>query len=89
MKNDLAPLLGNYISDVKCESFLDSETNRIRVRPLAGQGLPIDIVIECSKYTRESHPVGTKFYTPEVKVCIKPGRRYYLRAKDQMIDKLE
>lgn len=25
-------IIGNYIDNVKCESFLDKETNRIRVR---------------------------------------------------------
>jgi hypothetical protein len=80
--------IGNYIQDVKCENFLDSETNRIRVRPLSGQGLPTDLVIECSKHERERHPLGTKFITYSAKVCIKPNGRIYLRAQDQMIHKL-
>jgi hypothetical protein len=33
----------------------------IRVRPLAGQGLPTGMNVECSKKMREQYPVGTKF----------------------------
>ena len=81
-------ILGNYYKDIKCESFIDSETGRIRVRPLKGQNLPTDIVIECSRVEREFHPVGTQFLTKDVKVCKKPNGRIYLRAKDQFIEKL-
>ena len=80
--------IGNYINNVKCESFKDPETRRIRVRPLKGQGLPTKIVIECKKSIREAPPIGTKFTTENVKVCKKPGGRIYLRAKDQMIYKI-
>lgn len=81
-------IIGNYIRNVKCESFIDSETARIRVRPLPDQGLSTDLVIECSKVERELHPVGTKFITDDVKVCTKPDGRIYLRARDQMIHKI-
>ncbi len=77
--------IGNVYRNIECESFLDKETNRIRVRPSTEQNLPINIVIECSRAIRESHPIGTKFYCKEVKVCKKPEGRIYLRAKDQMI----
>lgn len=81
-------IIGNQIQNFKCESFKDPETNRIRVRPLPGQGVPTDLVIECSKDERERHPLGTKFSTVNVKICVKPNGRIYLRAKDQMIYKL-
>jgi hypothetical protein len=77
--------IGNVYKNIGCESFLDKETNRIRVRPSRDQAFPINIVIECSRAIRESHPIGTKFYCKEVKVCKKPEGRIYLRAKDQMI----
>ena len=80
--------IGNYIPNIKCENFLDPETNRIRVRPLPGQGLSTNLVIECSKYERERYPLGTKFITYSAKVCVKPNGRIYLRAQDQMIFKL-
>ena len=81
-------IIGNYIDNVKCESFLDPETNRIRVRPLPNQGLPTKMVLECLKSIREAYPPGTQFKTENVKVCKKPDGRIYLRAKDQMIYKI-
>lgn len=83
-----AMVIGNILDNIKCESFKDPETGRIRVRPLPGQGLPTKIVIECSSTERKAHPIGTKFRTENVKVCKKSDGRIYLRAKDQMIYKI-
>ena len=77
--------IGNVYMNIECESFLDSETNRIRVRPCSNQIFSDNMVIECSRDIRESHPIGTKFYCEEVKVCKKTEGRLYLRAKNQMI----
>ena len=82
-------IVGNYITSVKCENYRDPLTNRIRVRPLHNQGIPTNLVIECSKYERERYPLGTKFTTVDCKVCKKPDGRIYLRAKDQMIYKVD
>tara|TARA_R110002049_G_scaffold181329_2_gene348674 strand:+ start:38 stop:295 length:258 start_codon:yes stop_codon:yes gene_type:complete len=82
-------IIGNYYENITCENFKDPETGRIRVRPLDGQNLPTNIVIECSKSERESHPIGTKFITENVKVCKKSDGRIYLRAKDQFIKKID
>ena len=81
-------IVGEYIDNILCESFKDQDTGRIRVRPLPGQGVPIELVVECSKKERNSHPIGTVFKTECVKVCQKPDGRTYLRAKDQMIYKV-
>ena len=83
-----ALVIGNIFDDVKCKSFKYPETGRIRVRPLSGQGLPTNILIECSSNERKIHPVGSKFRTENVKVCKKTDGRIYLRAKDQMIYKI-
>jgi hypothetical protein len=77
--------IGNIYKNINCESFLDEETNRIRVRPCVNQIVSSDLVIECSKAIRESHPIGTVFICEEVKVCKKQTGRIYLRAKNQMI----
>lgn len=82
-------IVGNYYQNIKCENFKDQETGRIRVRPLNGQNLPTNLVIECNKTERESHPIGTKFITENVKVCQKPDGRIYLRAKNQFIKKID
>lgn len=79
-------IIGNYIPDVKCETFMDPETGRKRVRPLPGQGLPTYLVIECSRSIRDEYPVGTRFLTKSVKVCVKPNSRIYLRAEDQHLN---
>lgn len=79
--------IGNILENIKCESFIDPETRRIRVRPLSGQDLPTNLVVECSSTERKAHPTGTKFITENVKVCKKPDGRIYLRAKDQKIRK--
>ena len=81
-------IVGNTHDNIKCESFKDSETSRIRVRPLPGQGLPTNLVVECSSKERKAHPEGTKFITENVKVCKKTDGRIYLRAKDQRIIKI-
>lgn len=81
-------ILGDYHQNIKCESFIDPETNRVRVRPLNHQGLPTNMVIECSRAIRTEHPVGTIFIAETLKVCQKPGGRIYLRAKNQDIRKL-
>lgn len=85
----MALIDGNYYENVGCESFKDPETGRIRVRPLPGQVVPTNLVIECSKTIRNAHPVGTKFRTENVLVTKKPGGRIHLRAKDQMIYRID
>lgn len=81
-------IIGEFYDNIKCESFKDPETGRIRVRPLPNQSLPAKIVIECRKSIREEHKIGTQFRAENVKVCKKTDGRVYLRAKDQMIYKL-
>jgi hypothetical protein len=81
-------IIGDSFENIKCESFKDPETSRIRVRPLPNQGLSTELFIECSKLERERYPLGTKFITIEVKVCTKPDGRIYLRAKDQQIERI-
>ena len=81
-------IVGNYIDNIECENFLDPETGRIRVRPLPGQGLPTNLVIECSRSERERYPLGTRFRTDNVKICTKPDGRIYLRASGQWIYKI-
>lgn len=35
--------------------------NAIRARPLAGQGFPTTMRVECSTAMRENYPLGTRF----------------------------
>jgi len=81
-------IVGQYFTNIKCESFLDKQTNRIRVRPLENQQVPSTVFIECLKKIREENKVGTLFIAENVKVCKKTDGRIYLRAKDQIIQKI-
>lgn len=81
-------ILDDVYTNVICESFMDKETGRLRVRPVDIKIPEYTLVMECSKKEREAHSVGTKFIAKEAKVCKKPNGHIYLRAKDQMIYKL-
>ncbi|WP_431156747.1 hypothetical protein [Winogradskyella poriferorum] len=83
-------IVGDYIENIECESFLDPETGRVRIRPLPNQGIPTNLVIECSRTFRDTakYPLRTKFKTENVKVCQKDVGRIYLRAQDQMLYKI-
>lgn len=80
-------IIGNYIEKVKCESFLDIATNRIRIRPIDNENFSTELVIECLKIYRDTskYPIGTIFIAENVKVCKKTNGRVYLRAKDQLL----
>lgn len=80
--------IGNYIENVKCESFLDPSTGRIRIRPLPQQGLSTDLVVESLKTFRDinRYPLGSIFIAKRVKICQKEIGRIYLRADNQMLE---
>lgn len=53
-----------FYKEYLVETFLASSeqsAKKIRVRPVAGQGLPVTMRVECSSSMRRSHPIGTKF----------------------------
>lgn len=77
-------IVGSTLYNITCELFLDFETNKKRVRPIAGQGIEGTVMVECLKKFRE-HSIGTLFLAKELKVCQKDVGRIYLRAKDQML----
>jgi len=80
-------IIGNYFENVKCESFLDITTNRVRIRPIDNENFSKELVIECLKIYRNTskYPIGTIFIAENVKVCKKTNGRVYLRAKDQLL----
>jgi hypothetical protein len=81
-------VIGNTYQNVHCESFIDSQTNRVRVRTIGNVNIPEGILVECLKSIRDQYPIVTRFYALEMKVCKKLDGRIYLRAKDQMIYKV-
>jgi hypothetical protein len=50
---------------VEVESYMPSTTSglhgKIHIRPLAGQGYPTTMHVECAKTLSKDFPVGTKF----------------------------
>lgn len=78
----------DIIELIRCVSFHDKLTGRIRVRPLEDQGLSTNLFLECSKDEGSKYPVRTCFNALKVKVCIKAGKTY-LRPKGQMIYKIK
>jgi len=63
-------MTGDY-HDVLIETFHhhgERSKHSIRARPLAGQGLPTSMRVECSSSMREQHPVGSIF---KVSACVK------------------
>ena len=81
-------IIGDVFENIKCESFKDPETGRVRVRPLKGQGGATKIVISCYMKLRKAQPIGTKFITDNVLVFKQSDGRVYLYAKDKMIYKI-
>jgi hypothetical protein len=81
--------IGNYYTSIICESFLDNETGRIRIRTIPCDVIPQSLMVESLKIFRERYPLGTKFNTTQVKICKKPDGRIYARAEDQMLYVLE
>ena len=53
----------NYVEVIieTYSSIGEGSSASIRARPVAGQGYPTTMKVECSKGMRYSHPVGTKF----------------------------
>ena len=52
----------NYYRDIVIQTYeaSGSSSNRpVRARPVAGQGLSVELNVECSTKMREAHPVGT------------------------------
>jgi hypothetical protein len=77
--------IGNYYENIICESFLDSETGRIRIRTIPCEAIPQSLMVESLKIFRFSYPIGTKFRAENVKITQKPLGRVHARAKDQML----
>lgn len=46
---------------ITVETFRDSRTGKIRVRPVESEVYPPTTTVECPRSIRYQHPVGTKF----------------------------
>jgi hypothetical protein len=79
--------VGDYYNNILCESFLDPETGRVRIRTIKCPALPNSLMVESLKKFRElnRYHLGTKFTTKNIKICKKPDGRIYARAEGQML----
>lgn len=57
----------------------DTGRSKIRVRPIAGQGMDTNLKVECSKKMREMYPAGTKFKL-SLKTIVPENNREFLYA---------
>lgn len=80
-------IVGAFYTNILCESFLDPETGRVRIRTLKCPALPNSLMVESLKIFRnlDEYSLGTKFKTTKIKVCKKTDGRIYARAEDQML----
>lgn len=65
----------SHYKEIVIETFEnpgEPAAERIRARPMAGQGLSTALRVECSAKMREGHPVGTKFKI-KAKITAKEG----------------
>jgi hypothetical protein len=54
----------SYEQDVIIETYKaikEQSSNKIRVRPITGQGLSTDAKVSCNETIRYNNPLGTKF----------------------------
>lgn len=73
--------MGGY-QEVIVETFIhkgESTNTKIRVRPIAGQGFPTSIRVECSRSMRKDYPVGTRFKL-QMKLIDREGGTEFLYA---------
>ncbi len=60
------------------ENIGERSPRKIRARPLAGQGVPTNLKIECSVAMRDTHPPGTLFKV-DCKVTDREGTPFLYR----------
>jgi hypothetical protein len=65
-----------------CSHSGGGSSSKVRCRPIAGQGLPTDMFVECSKKMRMAHPVGTLFEI-QAKVTDREGGNHFVYTSSQ------
>ena len=81
LKEDLENLVGSVLYAVVLESFIDTykKKGKIRVKPVASQGILQTLYVSCSKKRRASFPVGTRFKA-DLKLCRTIQGQFYLNS---------
>jgi len=55
----------------------EPSSEKVRARPMHGQGLSTESKVSCSRKMREGHPIGTRFII-QAKVTDREGGTHYL-----------
>jgi len=80
---------GNRIDELIVETYYKKGRNRLRVRPIAGQGVPTNMRVSCSLRDRDQYPPGTRFRCNDVIVMQKKGEQtVYLKVSKDLIYKI-
>jgi hypothetical protein len=65
-----------------CSHSGGGSSSKVRCRPIAGQGFPTNMFVECSKKMRMAHPVGTLFEI-QAKVTDREGGNHFVYTSSQ------
>jgi hypothetical protein len=65
-----------------CSHSGGGSSSKVRCRPIAGQGLPIDMFVECSKKMRMAHHIGT-YFEIQAKVTDREGGNPFVYTSAQ------
>jgi len=75
-----------YYLDTFIQSFRLPHGKRIRLKPIAGQSVPDDLLVECSREDRLKYPVGTIFKADLTLVQL-PNRKPYLITRHRKLER--
>lgn len=75
-----------YYLDAFIQSFRLPHGKRIRLKPIAGQAVPDDLLVECSREDRLKYPVGTIFKADLTLVQL-PNRKPYLITRHRKLER--
>ncbi len=75
-----------YYLDTFIQSFVLPKGKRIRLKPIAGQAVPDDLLVECSREDRLKYPVGTIFKADLTLVQL-PNRKPYLITRHRKLER--
>jgi hypothetical protein len=75
-----------YYLDCFIQSFRLPHGKRIRLKPIAGQSVPDDLLVECSREDRLKYPVGTIFKA-DLQLIKIPGKKPYLITRHRKLER--
>ena len=65
--------------EVAVESFIDSRSGKVAIKPMAGQAFAPSLPVQCGRALREDYPPGTRFLL-NAKLTDRLGGPHFLYA---------